>query len=310
MRVGAAPRTALFSRSGTTAQNTDFLRVRFRGGGPVPGVTYDATSTAYVGYNPLIQLGGKETTRSASDISFVECEFERVSGPWVSRYVRGNTISAWEDNRAGRAHLEYISFLRCHFGVKNAAGDFGSLSANVELKTNTCTQYPEFAHNWHDWTFKDCVFERSGDFNLDFTDSSRAWLKANSLTESGTTDGVPNWTLVPIKYHAGIETGRSVTISGGIIKGSGYSSAPEWTYVVFLENPLVATITGITAFGGNRTQGAMISSSSACGPWLEGPLPAWPVPLSGYVLTGMQAAWDNHYTPGVWGAYTPSPYDP
>ena len=181
MRVGAAPRTALFSRSGTTARNTTFLRVRFRGGGPVPGVTYDPTSTSYVGYNALIQLGGKESTRSQSHISFVDCEFERVAGPWVSRYVRGNTISAWEDNRSGRAHLEYISFTRCHFGVKNAAGAYGALSANVELKTNTYTQYPEFAHNWHDWTFKDCIFERSGDFNIDFTDSARAWFRTNGL---------------------------------------------------------------------------------------------------------------------------------
>jgi hypothetical protein len=310
MRVGAAPRTALFSRSGTTARDTTFVRVRFRGGGPVPGVTYDPASTSYVGYNPLIQLGGKESTRSQSHISFVDCEFERVSGPWVSRYVRGNTISAWEDNRSGRAHLEYISFVRCHFGVKNPAGAYGALSANVELKTNTYTQYPEFAHNWHDWTFTDCIFERSGDFNIDFTDSARAWFRTNGITESGTTDGVPNWTLAPIRFHAGLETGRSVTINGGVIKGSGYTSAPEWTYVICLENPLGATITGVTAYGGNRTQGEMISSSSACGPWRSGPLPTWRTPVTDYDLGGMQAAWDNRYTPGVWGAYTPSPYDP
>lgn len=217
-------------------------------------------------------------------------------------------MSLWEDNRAGYAHLEYLTFVRCHWGVKNASGQYGAISASIELKTNSQSRDPDFSHNWHDVVIRDCIFERSGEFNLDFTDSARDWLKSRGMTESGTTNGTPNWMLVPMRYHAGAETGRSVSVIGGQIKGAGYSYK-NWSYVFCLENPIAATLRGVTIWGGNRTNPEPESTSSACGPVLSSALPDWSLPL-GYNRAGMNAVYDNTYYPGVWGTYTASPYDP
>ncbi len=307
--VGNAGSIALRNRD--NVKNTSFSFVRFRGGGPRAGVDYSKytdSSSSYVSYDPVVLLGGKGTKRSASRITFSDCEFERSVGPYVSTHVRANIMSLWEDNRAGYAHLEYLTFTRCHWGVKNAAGQYGALSANIELKTNTQSSDPDFSHNWHDIVLRDCIFERSGEFNLDFTDSARDWLKSNGMTESGTTGGVPNWTLVPLRYHAGTETGRSVSVIGGQIKGAGYYYE-GWRYVFCLENPIGATLRGVTIWGGARTNPEPESTSDACGPILASALPDWSRPLT-YDLRGMVAVYDNTYYPGVWGSYTASPYDP
>lgn len=306
---GGVALVALSNREG--ADDTTFSFVRFRGGGPRTGVDYSKytdTSTSYESYYPVVQLGGKGTKRSASRITFTDCEFERSAGPYVSTRVRANIMSLWEDNRAGYAHLEYLTFLRCHWGVMNASGQYGALSANIELKTNSQSSDPDFSHNWHDVVLKDCIFERSGEFNLDFTDSARDWLRSHGMSESGTTDGTPNWTLVPMRYHAGAETGRSVSVIGGQIKGAGYYY-DGWPYVFCLENPIAATLRGVTIWGGARTDPEPESTSAACGPILASALPDWALPL-GYNRAGMVAVCDNTYHPGVWGSYTPSPYDP
>ena len=307
--VGNAGSIALRNREGV--QNTTFSFVRFRGGGPRDGVDYSKytdSSSNYTSYDPVVQLGGKGTKRSASRITFTDCEFERSAGSYVSTRVRANIMSLWEDNRQGYAHLEYLTFERCHWGVKNAAGQFGATTANIEFKTNSQSSEPDFSHNWHDVVLRDCIFERSGEFNLDFTDSARDWLKSHGMTESGTTNGTPNWMLVPMRYHAGVETGRSVSVIGGQIKGAGYSYS-NWSYVFCLENPIAATLRGVTIWGGNRTNPEPESTSSACGPILASALPDWSLPL-GYNRAGMIAVYGNTYRPGVWGAYTASPYDP
>lgn len=300
---------ALRNREGV--KNTRFSFVRFRGGGPRAGVDYSKytnSSSSYESYDPVVQLGGKGTERSASRITFTDCEFERSVGPYISTHVRANIMSLWEDNRAGYAHLEYLTFVRCHWGVKNAAGQYGALSANIELKTNSQSSDPDFSHNWHDVLFEDCIFERSGEFNLDFTDSARDWLRSRGMSESGTTDGVPNWTLVPMRYHAGTETGRSVSVVGGKIKGAGFYY-DGWPYVFCLENPIAATMRGVTIWGGARTNSEPESASAASGPILAATLPDWSLPL-GYDRRGMNAVYGNTYYPGVWGTYTASPYDP
>lgn len=307
--VGSAGNIALRNREG--AKNTSFSFVRFRGGGPREGVDYSKytdSSSSYESYDPVVQLGGKGTKRSALRITFTDCEFERSVGPYVSTHVRANIMSLWEDNRAGYAHLEYLTFVRCHWGVKNASGQYGALTANIEFKTNSQSSDPDFSHNWHDVVLKDCIFERSGEFNLDFTDSARDWLRSRGMSESGTTDGTPNWALVPMRYHAGAETGRSVSVIGGQIKGAGYYY-DGWAYVFCLENPIGATLRGVTIWGGSRTNPEPESTSAACGPIRISALPAWSLPLS-YDRAGMIAAYDNAYRPGVWGSYTPSPYDP
>lgn len=304
--------TALTHKNNFNSVNTVFDNCRFRGGGPIPGVDYSqASSSNYLGYYPVVQLGGKDYKRSLSRVSFKDCEFERTDGNWVSPYVRGNIMSLWNDNRTGYSHIEYLTFEGCHFGVKNPTGQYGSVSANIELKTNNTasSDFNDYTHNWHDVVIKDTIFERSGDFNIDFTDSAREWLKRNGMTESGTTNGVPNWLLVPIKYHAGNETGRSVSVIGGQIKGAGYHSAPQWTYVFCLENPIAAIFTGVTAWGGARTNPEVESISPAAGPNITSALPNWPLPLQ-YDSKGMNAIYNNTYYPGVWGSYTQSPYDP
>jgi hypothetical protein len=309
LRIGRAGSIAVRNRAG--ARNTTFGWVRFRGGGPRPGVDYSRyteSSSRYESYYPVMQLGGKGTRRSASRITFNDCEFERTAGRYVSTHVRANIVSMWEDNRAGYAHLEYLAFNRCHFGVKNAGGKFGAISANIELKTNTQRYNPDFSHNWHDIVLRDCVFERSGDFNLDFTDSARDWLRSRGLSESGTTNGTSNWLLVPLRYHAGTETGRSVSVVGGAIKGAGFYTR-KLPYVFCLENPLGATLSGVRIWGGARTDPEPESASGACGPILSSPLPSWPLPLA-YDARGMNAVFGNTYTPDRWGTYTRSPYDP
>lgn len=293
---------ALRNRAG--ARNTTFGFVRFRGGGPRPGVNYSAytnSSSGYESYDPVVQLGGKGTQRSASRITFNDCEFERSIGSYVSTHVRANIMSMWEDNRAGYAHLEYLTFNRCHWGVKNAAGQYGALSANIELKTNSYGN-GSFDHNWHDVVLRDCIVERSGDFSLDFTDAARSWLRSQGLSESG------NWMRVPLRFHAGNETGRSVSVIGGQIKGAGLYSGTRWPYVFCLENPIGATLRDVRIWGGNRTNREPESASAACGPIISSALPSWSLPLA-YDRLGMDTVFGNTYTPGVWGTYTSSPYD-
>ncbi len=293
---------ALLNRGG--ASNSVFSFVRFRGGGPRSGVDYARytdSSPYYTSYDPVVQLGEKGHRRSASHIRFSHCEFERPAGPYVSTHVRANVISMWEDNRAGYSHLSYLTFYQCHFGVKNPAGQYGAVSANVELKTNSYGD-GSFDHNWHDVVFRDSIFERSGDFNLDFTDAARSWLEAHHLRETG------NWTKVPMRYHAGSETGRSVSVIGGQIKGAGYSS-DRWPYVFCLENAIGAPLRDVRIWGGAPPAPAPQSASPACGPILHVALPTWPLPLH-YDARGIIAVYGNTYTPGAWGSYTPSPYDP
>jgi len=228
-------------------------------------------------------------------VTFTDCEFERNLSDWTAADVAKNTVSLWEDNREGYSHIEYLTFDRCHFGVKNPSGQWGAVNANIEFKTNSYSQYPDFAHNYHDLVFRECVFERSGTFNVDLTDSSRTWADANGVTS--------DWTKIPDAVH-----GRDITIVDSTIKGGGLSGT--WAYGICFENPYRWTVKNTTIYDGG-------------GSGLDEPHASWQCG-GGRILnaSGDRVGYLEHSTPdtpNVWqnnevlagfGSYAPSPYDP
>ena len=262
---------------------------RFRGGGQI------GTSGIY--YYHVASFGRNGSNYSLSHVTFNDCEFERNLSGWTAADVPKNTVSLWEDNRAGHSHIEYLTFNRCHFSVKNPSGQYGAVNANIEFKTDTWggDTGTDFSHNYHDIAFRDCVFEKSGTFNVDLTDSARAWADAHGLDS--------NWTKIPDAVH-----GQDITIAGCVIKGGGQSGT--YAYGICFENPYRWTVKDTTIYDG-------------AGSGLDEPHASWQCG-GGRILDAGGRLWATWNTPrtdtyNVWqdnkvlagfGAYTPSPYDP
>ena len=137
------------------------------------------------------------------------------------------------------------------------------------------------------------------------TDSGRNWNETKTGSRSQT---VYKWSDIPLQYHAGWETGRAATLDGAIIKGAGEKG--KWAYVICLENPILVTVINCKAWGGARTASNLVAASWEAGPWRNSPIPNYPAPVGAYDPEGMNYQARNDYLPGVWGDYTPSPYDP
>ena len=90
----------LTHKNNHTSTHTVFENCRFRGGGP---------NGSY--WHAVAQFGGKSFHRNLSHVAFNHCEFERNLGDWISPTAPQNTVSLWEDNRAGYSHIEYLTFL-------------------------------------------------------------------------------------------------------------------------------------------------------------------------------------------------------
>jgi hypothetical protein len=156
LRIGDVGKTGVVNGPG--ASNTTFTRCQFRGGGGA------------VGRSPMYFGGGKN---SCDHLTFTDCNVERNLGdhevaPGESNW---NNVNWTErvDSLDG-AHMEYITFTRCHFGVSNGREDIprniGCPRMNVELY-----QFPgeggSVRTGWHNVTFQDCVFEAGDCSTLD-----------------------------------------------------------------------------------------------------------------------------------------------
>ena len=202
LRIGDLNKTGIVNGSGAT--NTSFTRCQFRGGG------------GSVAKAPVFFGGG---VNSCSRITFTDCDVERNLGdhevfPGASNW---NNVNWVEDvSRVDGAHMEYITFIRCHFGVSNGRTDIarniGSPRANVELY-----QYPEggvVRTGYHDVAFRDCVFEAADMFTLD----------------------------LPSAIYNGAHTDGYVTVDGCTIYGGGVTK-DYWGYAINIEGVNHVTIT-------------------------------------------------------------------
>ena len=143
--------------NGARASNTDFTRCQFRGG-----------ATAW---RAPVSFGGG--TLSCDHITFTDCNVERNLGdhevsPGASGY--NNVIWVERVGDLNGAHMEYITFTRCHFGVSNGREDIprniGCPRMNVEL-WNWDNNGNAVRTGWHNVTFQDCVFEAGDCSTLD-----------------------------------------------------------------------------------------------------------------------------------------------
>jgi hypothetical protein len=278
------------SRNRGGAHDTTLLRVRFRGGA-YPSSGYGKA---------VVQLGGKGSHLSLSHVTFRNCEFERnaVTDTATRAPFHGlNTVSLWEDNRAGYSHIRYLSFVGCHFGVKNERGLYGASDANIEFKTNTWggNTGTDFSHNYHHIAFRRCVFEKSYIFNVDLTDSARAWARRHGVTSG--------WRKIPAAVH-----GKYVTIAACTIKGGGQSGT--FAYGICFENPYHWTVKNTTIYDGRGTGLDEPHASWECG---GARILSSDGSRLGYLehsTTDTPNVWQTNKVLAGFGSYKSSPYDP
>ncbi len=159
LKIGDLGSSAVANRPGATG--TTFRACRFRGGGSTEGVN-----------GCVVYLGGSQG--SVSRILFVGCEIERTSyvpPAGVDAFARnvGNTITIHEfTQRRDGAHVERITFRRCHLGASNGR-EKGALRMMMEAYCwdgGTGLAY----HGWKRLTFDGCIIEAADTTGLDFAD--------------------------------------------------------------------------------------------------------------------------------------------
>ena len=199
LKIGDAAKNGVSNGSG--ASNTSFTRCQFRGGGTVA-------------YRAPMYFGGG--TNSCDHITFTDCNIERNLGEAGSFASGWNNVLWLEDpSRRDGAHMEYITFTRCHFGVDNGRRDIarsiGSPRANVELYTwnGAAVRY-----GYHNVTFQDCIFEAADSFTID----------------------------IPCDDFNGVQTDSYVTLDGCTIYGGGVRSGFNFPDAIVIEGPNYVTV--------------------------------------------------------------------
>jgi hypothetical protein len=194
-------------RNASGATSTEFTRCQFRGGAG------GSSST------PL-HLGGGNN--SCSHITFTDCTVERsLTNETPYPYSGGgNCVDVNEvvDSTNG-AHIEYLTFNRCHFGVSNGRTDIprniGAVRMMVEM---THTGGTPVRHGYHDITFSGCIFEAANGCALDIAGA----------------------------IYNGVHTDAYVTVEGCEFRGAGYlvpGSGDGWGYDITDEGNNHVTIT-------------------------------------------------------------------
>ena len=196
------------------AAQTVFQDCRLRGGG---GAGYDSA---------VLTLGSSSgSSRSLDHVTFSDCEIERNLGveDWSVNRGSGrgfNDISVHENPAAGGSHVTDLKFVGCHIGVSNGAGghDTGSPRAGIEVWSGP----GKVAQGWHRVTIRDCTFEATDRFCIDFSDDPKA---------------------------SGRHVAGPVLIEGNLIKGGGYGPGKHpRSYSICLEAPRNVTIRGNTIY--------------------------------------------------------------
>jgi len=158
LRIGDRGKTGIVNGSG--ASGTTFTRCQFRGGS---GGNYRAAAVFGGGLN------------SCDHITFTDCNFERNLADHpvdrdTSDTVGCNTV-IWIErvDRVDGAHMEYITFNGCHFGVSNGRTDIARSIGSPRM-TMEMYQYHEggaVRDGWHHITFTGCIFEAGDCSTLD-----------------------------------------------------------------------------------------------------------------------------------------------
>jgi hypothetical protein len=102
------------------AHSTRFRWVRFRSRGRVLWDICD--------YTDHWNDGVVKDTANAHDITWADCEFEYTGDP------NGTTFNVWWDARQGGGNVYDLTWNRCAFGVKDAAGQYGSGSMGMLIQ--------------------------------------------------------------------------------------------------------------------------------------------------------------------------------
>lgn len=183
-------------RNRNGAHDTVFDHVRLRGGGGSGG---DAGT---------LLLG--DWSRSVRDVLFVDTDIECALGAWNNVRITENSTDP-----AG-AHVEGITFQRCHFGVHNGLRqgcprmDFEAYCANLN---NGATFY----HGWRDLAIIDSIFEFSDWYNIDLACgiSGVPGVTADGVRISGCTlKGAKRYTVC-------VESPTGVVIEDNVIQRGG-----------------------------------------------------------------------------------------
>ena len=248
----------------------------------------------------MASFGRKGSNYSLSHVTFNDCEFERNLSGWTAADVPKNTVSLWEDNRAGHSHIEYLTFNRCHFSVKNPSGQYGAVNANIEFKTDT----------WGGDTGTDfsAQLPRHRLPRLRLREVRHVQRRSDRLRPCLGRRSRPrqlNWTKIPDAVH-----GQDITIAGCVIKGGGQSGT--YAYGICFENPYRWTVKDTTIYDGRqqRQRRPEPHASWECG---GGRILDAGGRLVGYLehsTPDTYNVWQDNKVLAGFGAYTPSPYDP
>lgn len=243
-------RAGYSTRNGPDAHNTTFTACRFRGGG---GSLHGVNSS-------VVQLGN---AFSCNHIAFRNCLIERNLGTEDPSYSRGfNNVDLIENGASeDGAHVDSITFDRCHIGVSNRCANrrrsIGSPRMGLECFTWDGGDGIA-AHGWSNVRVIGCILEGADMCTLDLADS---------VDSSG--------------QHV---SGPAV-IRGCVLKGGGYDGR-YWGYAVCCEAPRGVLIENNTFYRAHDTTLAVS--------WSRG------INASGYRISGNRFILNvnNGITPG------------
>lgn len=138
------------------ASSTTFTSCRFRGGRP--GVRIDT-----------VILGNGSS--SCDHITFKDCDVERNLGTGDDIFIGENGSVA-----TGGAHVDNVTFDRCHIGVSNGTGghDTGSPRAGIEAYTYPTASRNVAYHGWSNVRILNCVIKATDGFCVDLADAPLA----------------------------------------------------------------------------------------------------------------------------------------
>jgi len=156
--TGAQAICGLQNVDGSTG--TSFTRCHFRGGG-----------SAYYGGIALIGAD-----KSATGISFIDCEFER------SQAATTNTVSIYPTPGYS---IDNVSFDGCHFGLTN-----GSTTGCDRMYVECFNWASSGTHHWSNLSFTNCEFEASTGWGLDFACLYQTGLGHDVTVDNCTFHGV------------------------------------------------------------------------------------------------------------------------
>jgi len=217
LKIGDVGACAVTNARGATG--TSFVGCRLHGGGSQAGVD-----------SSVVYLGGPQG--NVSHVLFSRCAIERTSyvpPAGVDAYANnvGNTITIHEfSNLPDGAHVEHITFRRCHLGASNGRAT-GALRMMMEAycwDNHTNRSY----HGWKDLTFEACTIEASDTTDLDFADrplvSDPTRHSASGVLVSGCTflgahrNRTSPYTGLPIVYECP---------TGIVIKNNRFYASPH-----------------------------------------------------------------------------------